>query len=109
MRFSDAKNIRVADIHRQSVEVYSEGAMNGGSVRKCRRLFRDSRTDLHDEKGSGHPSLVAELKKKANEKTQENRQFTIYELHKYFPDVSRSEIHEIVPDWLKCLAANFFD
>jgi hypothetical protein len=78
-------------------------------VRKCRRLFGDSRTNLHDEKRSRHPSLVAEMKKKANEKNQENRQFTISELHKYFPYVSRSEVHEIVPDWLKCLAAIFFD
>ena len=99
----------MAEINRQSVEVYSEGAMNEGSVRKCRRLFRDSWTNLRDEKRSGHQFLVAEMKNKANENTQENRQFTISELHKYFPDVSRSEIHEIVPDWLKCLAANFFD
>jgi hypothetical protein len=49
------------------------------------------------------------MEKKANEKTQENRQFTISELHKYFPDVSRSDIHEVVPDWLKCLADNFID
>jgi hypothetical protein len=78
-------------------------------VRKYRRLCKDSRTNLHDEKRSRHPSLVAEMKRKANEKTQENRQFTVSELHKYFPDVSRSEIHENFPEWLKCLAANFFD
>jgi hypothetical protein len=86
----------VAEIHRQSDEVYSEGAMNEGNVRKCRWLFGDSRSNLHDEKRNGHPSLVAE--KKANKKTHENRHFTISELHKYFPDVTRSEIHEIVPD-----------
>ena len=89
--------------------MYNEGAMNEGSVRRCSRSFKDSRTNLHDEKRSGDPSLVAEMKQKANEKTQENKQFTISELHKYFPDVSLSEIHEIVPDWMKCLAANFFD
>jgi len=27
MRFSDAKTVRVAEIHRQSVEVHSEGAI----------------------------------------------------------------------------------
>lgn len=76
MRFSDAKNIRVAEIHRQSLEVYIEGAMNEGSVRKYRRLFRDSRTNLHDKKRSGHPSLVAEMKKKATETG--NSQFLNY-------------------------------
>jgi hypothetical protein len=39
IRLYNAKNIRPAEIHRQLVEVYGEGVMNEGNVRKWCRLF----------------------------------------------------------------------
>ena len=35
-----------------------EGAMNRGNVRKWCRLFKEGRTNVHDEERSGRPSLV---------------------------------------------------
>ena len=50
--FLNAKNSRPAEIHGQIVEVYSEGAVNRGSVRKWCRLFKESRTNVPEEERS---------------------------------------------------------
>jgi hypothetical protein len=41
IRFVNAKNVRLTEIHRQMLEVHGEGAMNEWNVRKWCRLFRD--------------------------------------------------------------------
>jgi hypothetical protein len=41
---SRARNVRLADIHRQIVEVYDEGATKEGKVRKWCRLFKEGTT-----------------------------------------------------------------
>lgn len=35
IQFLNAKNVHLAEIHRQIVHVYGEGAVNEGNVRKC--------------------------------------------------------------------------
>jgi hypothetical protein len=45
---SNDKNVCPAEIHRQIVEVYDEGAINEGNVRKWCRLFNVGRTNVHD-------------------------------------------------------------
>jgi len=60
MRFLNTKNVRLAEIWRRIVEVCGEGAMNGGNVRKWCRLFKEGRTNVHDEEPSGRPSLVTD-------------------------------------------------
>jgi hypothetical protein len=42
------------EIHRHIVEVYDEGAMNDGNVRKWCELFKGHRTDLPDDEQSRH-------------------------------------------------------
>jgi len=39
IKFLNAKNVRLAKIHRQNVEVHGKGAINKGNVRKvgCQR------------------------------------------------------------------------
>jgi transposase len=99
IRFLNAKNVRPAEIHRQIVEVYGEGVMNEGNVRKWCRLFIEGRTNVHDEERSGRPSLVTDdLRKDVNATIEEHRRFTISELHEQFPVVSRSLIQEIVTE-----------
>jgi hypothetical protein len=101
IRFLNAKNVQLVEIHRQIVEVYGEGIMNEGNVRKWCRLFNKGRTNVHDEELSGHLSLVTDdLRKGVNAKIQENMRFTISELHEQFQVVSRSLIHEIVTEHL---------
>jgi hypothetical protein len=38
------------EVHRHIVEVYAEGAMNEGNVRKWCQMFKEGRTEVHDEK-----------------------------------------------------------
>ena len=58
IRFLNTKNVRLTEIRRRAVEVCCEGAMNRGNVRKWCRLFKEGRTNVHDEERSGRPSLV---------------------------------------------------
>jgi hypothetical protein len=43
------KNIRPAEIHKQTVEVYGEGATKERNVRKQCRLFKVGRIKAHDK------------------------------------------------------------
>ena len=44
IRFLNSRNVRLAEICRQSFEVYGVGAANEGNVRKWCRLFKEGRT-----------------------------------------------------------------
>jgi hypothetical protein len=49
------------------------------------QLFKEGRTNVHDEERSGRSSLVTDdMKEKVNAKIWENLRFTISELHKHF-------------------------
>jgi hypothetical protein len=52
--FLNSTNFRPAKIHRQIVKVYGEGTMNKGNARKWCRLFKDGRTNMHEEEWSKH-------------------------------------------------------
>ncbi|GBN08951.1 hypothetical protein AVEN_87341-1 [Araneus ventricosus] len=72
-RFSNANNVKQAEIHLQLVEIYGENVMTDGMVRKWVRQFKDGRTNVHDEARSGRPSVVNDgLVAKVNEKIREN-------------------------------------
>jgi hypothetical protein len=58
--------------------------------------------NMHDDPRSGRPSVVNEdLVHAVEEKIQENRWFTILSLSLYFPQISRSLLHEIVSGKLR--------
>lgn len=40
--------------------VYSHNVMSGGIIRERCRMFKDRRTDVHDEEGSGRPAICNE-------------------------------------------------
>jgi transposase len=102
IRFLNAHNVRAIDIHRQLTAVYSEGVMNESSVRKWRLMFNDSRTNVHDEQGSGRPYLITEdLKKQIDEQIRQDRRSTLDELHEKFPQISLSLLHEILSKHLR--------
>lgn len=101
IRFLNAQNIRPIEIYRQIKDVYGDNAMNESSVRKWCIMFNQGRTSVHDEERSGRPSLVTEeLKKKVDDRIQENRRFTLTTLNDFFPQISRSLLHEIVTEHL---------
>jgi hypothetical protein len=49
IRFLKTINVYLAEIQRQVVEVYSEGAVNEGNVRKWCWMFREGRINVHDK------------------------------------------------------------
>ncbi|GFT18054.1 HTH_48 domain-containing protein [Trichonephila clavipes] len=59
--------------------------MSDGMVRKWVRVFKDGRTNIHDEERSGRPSVITdELIQKVDCKVKENRRFTISSYLKSF-------------------------
>ncbi|GFW93903.1 uncharacterized protein TNCV_4221821 [Trichonephila clavipes] len=86
-----------ADTHRQITEVYDTEAMSNSKVRKRVKKFKDGRTNDHDKKRSGRPSVITDdLMQVVEPKIRENRRFTITTLSLEFPDVSRSVVYKIV-------------
>ncbi|GBN20076.1 hypothetical protein AVEN_234770-1 [Araneus ventricosus] len=101
IRFLNAKNVKLAEIHRQLVEIYGENLMTDGMVRKWVRQYSDGRTNVHDEARSGRSSVVNDdLVAKLNEKIRGNSRFTIRMLCDEFPQISKTVLHEIVTNRL---------
>ncbi|GBL94549.1 hypothetical protein AVEN_235634-1 [Araneus ventricosus] len=101
IRFSNAKKVQPAEIHRQLVEIYGENVITDGMVRKWVRQFNDGRTSVYDEARSGRPSVVNDgLIAKVNEKIRENRRFTIRMLFDEIPLIPKTVLHEIVTNHL---------
>jgi histone-lysine N-methyltransferase SETMAR len=101
IRFLNARNVKLADIHCKICEVYGENAMSDGMVRKWVRQFNESRENVHDEVRSGRPSVVYDdLVRAVDSKVHEDRRFTISSLSLHFPQISRTILYEIVSDRL---------
>ena len=77
IRFLNARNVLPSEIHHQICQVYGDDAMSGGVVRKWSRMFNEGRQNVHDEAGSGRPSLVnADLMRKVKERVHDDRRET---------------------------------
>jgi hypothetical protein len=53
IRFLHAKNMIAAEIHLELYVVYVQNITSEGTVRQWCRVFKDGRTNVHDEKRSG--------------------------------------------------------
>ncbi|UYV67205.1 CSE4 [Cordylochernes scorpioides] len=60
IRFLAAKKNSAKDIHTELCQVYGEGCMSSGMVRRWVREFENGRTDVHDEPRAGRPSVSNE-------------------------------------------------
>jgi hypothetical protein len=58
IRFLRAKNMSPAEIHCELCAVYSQNLMSEGTLRQWCRMFKDGRTNVHDEERSVRPSVV---------------------------------------------------
>ena len=102
IRFLQAENVRPSEIHRRPVAVCGKHVMNAASVRKWCTMFTNGRTDVHDAERSGRPSVITDaLKQKVNRIIRENRHFTISEVYKQCPEVSRTVVYGIVTEHLQ--------
>ena len=99
IRSLQVKDIQPANIQGQVCEVYGEGAMSDSMVRRWCRQFESGRDNVHDNKRSGHPSVVTpHLVQQIEVKIHENRRFTITDPADFFPNVSWKTVHRIVTE-----------
>jgi len=59
IRFLLARNNNAAEIHRQFCEVYGPSVMSESEVRQWCRLFKEGRTNVHDEERSSRSCVMA--------------------------------------------------
>jgi len=117
IRFLFVENHKPIENHRQLCKVYENEVMSEGRVKQWCIMFKNDRTNVHDEERSDRPTFVTnELVAKINEKIHENRRFTITEL---FPNMKTwfatqrfdddTELQAGVNEWLKFQAVKFYD
>ncbi|KAJ4432093.1 hypothetical protein ANN_20707 [Periplaneta americana] len=76
IRFIVAKNCKASEIHRQLCEVYGPDVISEGGVRQWCCMFKNGRTNVHDEERSCRPSIVnADLIRLVDERVRVNRRF----------------------------------
>lgn len=101
IRFLLAKNVKPVDIHRELCSVYGADIMSYTAVKKWCVIVRAGRTNVHDEKRSGRPSVVTDdIVDQIHRKVRENRRFTITDLSQLFPQISRTVVYEILTEKL---------
>jgi hypothetical protein len=60
VRLLHAKSMSVAEIHRElCAAVYHQNVMSEGTVRQWCRIFKDGRTNVHDEERSGRSAICS--------------------------------------------------
>ena len=93
IRFLLVETHKPIEIHWQLCKVYGNKVMSEGGVRQWCIMFKNGRTNVHDEERSGRPTIVTdELVAKINEKIHENLHFTITEFSlERLPLVSKHE------------------
>jgi len=75
--------------------------MSDGMVRKLVRMFIEGLEKVHDEVRSGRPSLMNDdLVCKVNERVRDIRRFIISDLSLNFPQISRTQLYDIVSSHL---------
>jgi hypothetical protein len=80
-----------AEIHRELWVVYSQNVMSEGTLGQWCRMFKEGRTNVHDEEQSGTPSVVSD------DLVQSERwRFTISTLSCEFPQISCTLLYEII-------------
>ena len=113
IRLFNAKGERPAEIHKQTVAVYGN-VMNRQNVRKWCREFSEGRTDVHDEQGSGRPTLISDdLLQEIEGEIRANRRATTRELHHIIPAGKKfdddDEVQQEGMTFFKGQAADFYD
>ena len=99
IRFLVAKNCKASEIHRQLCEVYGPDVMSEGGVRQWCRMFKNGRTNVHDEERSGRPSIVnADLIRLVDERVRADRRFTISQICESFPQISRTLLYKVITE-----------
>jgi hypothetical protein len=60
IRFLHAKNMSAAEMYDELYAVYGQNVMSEGTIRQWCAMFKNGRTDIHNEERSGWPSVVSD-------------------------------------------------
>jgi transposase len=83
--------------HRELCAVYGQTVMSEGTVRQWCRMFKDGRTNVHNEERSGRPAVVSDdLVQNVDQNICERSRFTISELSYELPQISHALLYEII-------------
>jgi hypothetical protein len=98
IRFLRAKSMSTAEIHCELWAVYGQNVMSERTVRQWCRMFKDGRTNIHDEKWSSRLAVCSECCSctKCWSKNLGKGRFTISEISCEFPQISRTILHKII-------------
>jgi hypothetical protein len=96
------KNMSAAEMHPEFCAVYDQNIMSEGTVRQWCGMFKDLRTDVHDEERNGWVSVVSDLVQSIDQKFFERQHFTISEVSCEFPQISRTVFYKIITVTLGC-------
>jgi hypothetical protein len=80
--------------------VYAQNVMSEGTVRQWCGMFKDGRTNVHDEERRGWPSVVRDDLQSVDKTICERWRFTISEVSLEFPQMSCIVLYEIIIDRL---------
>jgi hypothetical protein len=58
--FLHTKNMSAMEIHCELCAVHGQNVMSEGTVRQWCKMFKDGKTNVHDERQSDRPSVVSE-------------------------------------------------
>lgn len=79
------------------MEVYSNEVMRKQHITKWVRLFKEDRTDTHDEERTGRLSAISdELLQKVEDQVRSDCRMTLDNPHEVFPHISRTLLGKIV-------------
>uniref|UniRef100_A0A0L8H3J0 Uncharacterized protein n=1 Tax=Octopus bimaculoides TaxID=37653 RepID=A0A0L8H3J0_OCTBM len=94
----NAKGIKPIEIHRQLMEVYGESCMDVKNFREWCKEFAAGRTEIHDEKRCGRPSISDERQSRSLSKSCVKISGTLDDLLILVPEVSQSTIHRVLSE-----------
>jgi hypothetical protein len=60
IHFIHAKNMSAVEIHCELSSVYNQNIISEGTIRQWCRMFKDGRTNVHNEEWCGWPSVLSD-------------------------------------------------
>jgi hypothetical protein len=99
VRFLYPKNMSASEIHRELCAVYGQTVMSEGTVRKWCRMFKDGRPKKCSWWSAKWSTICSErwtCSKWRRKKNLQRQRFTISELPREFPQISRNLLYEII-------------
>jgi hypothetical protein len=96
IRFLHTKSMSAVEVHCEVRPVYDQNVTSKGTVRQWCRMFKDGRTNVHDEERSCRPSVVSDdIVLSVDKIISKRRRFTISRVSCEFPQILPPVFYEV--------------